>query len=429
MEVIKVKAVEKFSGTVTVPGDKSISHRAAILGSIANGLVHIKGFLCSADCLATLRAVQSLGVNVEGFGTTDVKIHGVGLYGLKESKHTLDLENSGTGVRLLAGLVSGYPFLSELTGDLSLQKRPMMRIIKPLREMGAHIEGEKCPMKIRGGGLRSINYISPIASAQVKSCLLIAGLFGKGITSVTEPSKSRDHTERMLQYLGAEINIDGLKVSVKGGTGFFARPIMVPADISSAAFILAGGAIIPGSCVTVKDVGINPTRMEFLNVLKRMGADLHVSSIHKEEHEPIADISVRHSKLRGVVIEKREIPGLIDELPIIAVLSAFAEGRTVVEGAEELRVKESDRIKSVAVTLSKFGVCITEKEDGWIIDGGKPICGAIVNSFGDHRIAMAMTILGLAVKGGTIVEDTEWINTSFPGFKELIEQLSGQVIG
>jgi 3-phosphoshikimate 1-carboxyvinyltransferase len=423
MEIIQVKPASKFSGIISVPGDKSISHRSAILGSIANGLVHINGFLCSADCLATLSAIQSMGVNIEGFGTPDIKIHGVGLHGLKKSVRVLDMGNSGTGARLLAGLASGYPFLSEITGDASLQKRPMMRIIKPLREMGSVIDGEKCPLKIKGGNLRAIDYISPISSAQVKSCILIAGLFAKGITSVTEPSKSRDHTERMLGYLGANIKIDGLKVSVEGGKELQARPIRVPADLSSAAFILAGGAIVPGADVTVRDVGINQTRIEFLNVLKRMGADIHISSIHSEDHEPVSDIRVRYSKLKGVNIIASEIPGLIDELPIIAVLASMANGRTVVSGAKELRVKESDRIKCVTEALSKFGVHIVEKEDGWIIEGGKPVHGAIVNSFGDHRIAMSMTILGLVANGETIVEDTEWIDTSFPGFMDIINKL------
>jgi len=423
MEIIQVKPAEKFSGTVSVPGDKSISHRAAILGSIANGVVHVNGFLCSADCLATLRAIQSMGVNVEGFGTSDIKIHGVGLHGLKKPSKILDLGNSGTGARLLTGLVSGCPFDSEITGDIYLQKRPMLRIVKPLREMGAIINGEKCPLKIKGGNLKAIDFISPIASAQVKSCILIAGLFAKGVTSVTEPTKSRDHTERMLEYLGAKIKVEGLKVSIEGGKDLQARPIRVPADLSSAAFILAGGVIIPGADVTIQEVGINSTRIEFLNVLKRMGADIHISDIHREEHEPVADIRVRYSKLRGVDITAPEIPGLIDELPVIAVLASRAEGRTVVSGAKELRVKESDRIKCVAQSLLKFGVHIQEKEDGWIIEGGKPLHGAIVNSFGDHRIAMAMTILGLVANGETIVEDTEWINTSFPGFMGVINKL------
>lgn len=423
METIKIKPAEKFSDIVSVPGDKSISHRSAILGSITDGIVDVSGFLTSGDCLATLAAMQELGVVIEGIGATNIKIHGVGLRGLKKPENVLNLGNSGTGVRLIAGLVSGYPFNSVLTGDESLRKRPMMRIVKPLREMGAGIEGAKCPLKIAGGNLNGIDFKSPIASAQVKSCVLIAGLLASGITSVTEPAKSRDHTERMLKYLGADIKIEGLKVSVKGGVQLNAKPIKIPADISSAAFILSGAAIIPGADVTVKNVGINPTRTAFLDVLKKMGADIKIKEIATLQDEPVADINVKNSRLTGITILPDEIPGLIDELPIIAVLASVADGKTVVTGAGELRVKESDRIKSIAVDLSKFGVHIEEKEDGWIINGGKPLKGAVVDSFGDHRIAMAMIILGLVAEGETVVEDTEWIDTSFPGFMDIINEL------
>lgn len=419
MQVIKITPTQKFSGIVSVPGDKSISHRAAILGSIANGVVDVNGFLTSQDCLNTLKAMQSLGVKIEGVK----KIHGVGLRGLKEPKGVLDLGNSGTGVRLLAGLVSGYPFTAEITGDESIRRRPMMRIIEPLTRMGAHIEGEHCPLKIKGANIKGIDYISPIASAQVKSCILIAGLLASGSTSVTEPIKSRDHTERLLEYLGADIKVEGLKVTIMGGKELKARPIKIPGDISSSAFILAGGIIVPGGDVEIKNVGINPTRAAFLDILKSMGANLTVNGLPTIQNEPVADITVRSSELKGIDIGPHEIPGLIDELPIIAILSALANGKTVISGAKELRVKESDRIKSIAMNLARMGVNITEKEDGWIINGGKPIKGAVVSSFGDHRIAMAMVIAGLVASGETIVEDTEWIDTSFPGFMDVINSL------
>lgn len=422
MQIIKVNPTKNFSGVVSVPGDKSISHRTAILGSLANGIVDVKSFLCSADCLNTLRAMQSMGVVVDGFGTPDIKIHGVGLRGLKKPGNILDLGNSGTGVRLLTGLVSGYPFTTEITGDESIRRRPMDRIVKPMTQMGARIEGERCPLKITGGNLNGIDYISPVASAQVKSCILIAGLLANGNTSVTEPMKSRDHTERLLKYLGADIKIDGLKVTVKGGAELKAKPIKIPGDISSAAFIIAGGIIVSGGDITIKCAGINPTRIAFLDILKRMGASLSIKELSSLQNEPAADINVHGSKLKGLTIESGEIPGLIDELPIIAVLGAVARGKTIVNGAKELRVKESDRIKTIAVNLAKMGVDITEKEDGWIINGGKPLKGAVVSSFGDHRIAMAMVIAGLIAGGETVVEDTEWIDTSFPGFMDIINK-------
>lgn len=417
MEYIKINPTKKFSGVVSVPGDKSISHRALIIGSLANGIVDISGLLKSKDCLNTMKAMQSMGVKIEGD-----RIYGVGLRGLKAPKGILDLGNSGTGVRLIAGLVSGYPFTTIITGDESIQRRPMKRIIEPLTQMGARIEGEKCPLKITGGPLKGIEYISPIPSAQVKSCILIAGLLASGTTSVTEPIKSRDHTERLLEYLGADIKVDGLKVTVRGGIELKAKPIKIPGDISSAAFILAGALIVPGGDVTVKNVGINPTRSA---ILKKMAPGISIKELSSYQNEPVADIRARYSELKGITVEPHEVPGLIDELPIIAVLGAIAKGRTIISGAKELRVKESDRIKSIAVNLAKFGVDIIEKEDGWIINGGKPLKGAVVSSFGDHRIAMAMVIAGLVAEGQTVIEDTEWIDTSFPGFMDVIDSLRG----
>jgi len=414
METLRINHAVKFSGSVSVPGDKSISHRAAILAALASGEVTIKGFLRSKDCLATLRAIKNLGVRIEGFGKSDFKVYGVGLRGLKKSEKPLDMENSGTGLRLLSGVLSGCPFTSEITGDNSLQKRPMKRIIEPLTQMGAHIEGVNCPLKITGGRLKGIDYVSNIASAQVKSCVLLAGLLAEGRTSVTEPVKSRNHTEQMLRYLGANINVKNLKVTITGGSILFPKPIIIPGDISSAAFIITAGAIIPGASVKVKNVEINSTRAGYLYILKRMGADISWTQ---------SEIEVRGSNLHGTDIGVSEIPSLIDELPVLAVASAFSTGQSVLRGAQELRVKECDRIKAVVTNLKKFGVDIEEKEDGWIINSGRDIIGAEVSSFGDHRIAMSMVVAGLAAKGETVVQDTSWIETSFPGFMDAINKL------
>ena len=379
--------------------------------------------MCSDDCLATLNAVQSLGVAVEGAGAPAIKIHGAGSTGLKQPEGVLDLGNSGTGLRLLAGLVSGCHFDTELTGDESLRKRPMMRIITPLTRMGAVISGDHCPLKIKGVHLRGIDYISPVASAQVKSCILIAGLQAEGKTQVTEPVKSRDHTERLLAYLGADIKVDGLTVTITGKTKLRARPVRIPGDISSAAVILAAALVVPQGEVTVTGVGLNPTRNRIVDVLTRMGAFITISPMDNMEGEPAADIGARNCRLKGIDITADEVPGLIDELPLIAVLASFAEGKTVVSGAGELRVKESDRIRTMAINLDKMGVAIKEKEDGWIIEGGRPLRGAVVSGFGDHRIAMAMVVAGLGASGSTVIEGTEWINTSFPGFMGIIDKI------
>ncbi len=427
MQVIKIQPTKKLSGTISVPGDKSISHRAAIIGSLTSGKVSVSGFLCSEDCLNTLSAMRALGVRVEGFGSPAVEIYGLGLRGLSQASAPLDLGNSGTGLRLLSGVVSGYPFLTELTGDQSLQKRPMGRIIEPLRQMGAKIEGVvaagRCPLKISGGSLRGIKYQSPVASAQVKSCLLLAGLLAEGQTTIEEPYKSRDHTERMLKFFGAELAEQGLEVSIQGGSVLSPRPLAVPGDISSAAFFLVAGSIVAEANMKITNVGINPTRAALIDVLKKMGAKIELEQVSGDDWEPRADIIVRGGRLRGIDIMEHEVPGLIDELPVIAVAAATAEGKTVISGAGELRVKESDRIKAMAVNLRKLGVNIAEKEDGWQIEGGRPLRGAVVNSFTDHRIAMAMVVAGLVAVGETVVEDTQWIETSFPGFMSRLNKL------
>ena len=414
MDVIKVQPAYKFSGAVSVPGDKSISHRAAILGSLCDGIVEVFGFLCSKDCLATLDAIRAMGVKVDGFGSPNLVIHGVGLYGLKQPEKTLDLGNSGTGLRLLSGVVSGYPFDSVLTGDESLRKRPMTRIVSPLKEMGAKIEGGKCPLKIKGGNLNGIFYKSKIASAQVKSSILLAGLFAKGVTKVTEPFKSRDHTERMLEYLCADISVNELEVKIVGGTKLKAKPIVVPGDISSAAFFVVAALAIKGAKVKITGIEINPTRSLYLDILKQMGADIVYSG---------TEIIVKYSQLKGVNITKQQIPGIIDELPILAVAASVAKGKTEISGAEELRVKECDRIAAITTNLKKLGVNIIEKKDGWTIIGGNTMSGVKLESYRDHRIAMAMVIAGLLARGETVVQDTSWIDTSFPGFMDKIDKL------
>ena len=428
MQIIKIKPTESFSGTITVPGDKSISHRSAIIAALTKGITEISGYLCSDDCLATLKAVQQLGVAVDGFGTPQVIVRGVGIKGLRQPDKSLNLGNSGTGLRLLAGVVSGCSFNTELTGDKSLCSRPMKRIIVPLTQMGAQINGlqgapNQCPLEVSGQQLTGIDYQSPVASAQIKSCLLLAGLNAKGITSVTEPNKSRDHTERMLQYFDADISIAGLKVTINSNKALVAKPLIVPGDISSAAFFMVAATIVKNAEVEIKNVGINPTRSKIIDVLNSMGAAIKVKNERVECGESRGDIIIRGRNLKGINISKEDIPGIIDELPIIAVAAAVAKGRTIVNGAQELRVKESDRIKTTADNLKKLGVKIEEKDDGWIIEGGAPLKGSCVKSYGDHRIAMAMIVAGLVSSGETVIEDTEWIETSFPGFMDIIDIL------
>lgn len=427
MAGIKIKPVKRLKGKIKVPGDKSISHRAVMLGALAEGVTEIKGFLEAEDCLSTVRAFRALGINIKRVGESELTIEGRGLQGLSEPGRVLDVGNSGTTMRLLLGILAGQDFCAVLTGDDSLRERPMKRVSEPLRKMGALILGRKdgnlAPLTVRGEKLKAIRYSSPIPSAQVKSAVLLAGLYGEGETSVSEPAKSRDHTERMLGFFGAEVGVDGLTVKVKGKSKLTARKVIVPGDISSASFFMVAAAILPGSDVTIVRVGVNPTRKAVLEVLQKMGAEVRISPAGDELFEPLADINVKGGKLKPVSLEGEIIPRVIDEIPIIAVAAALAEGESQIRGASELRVKETDRIKALSINLARLGVKVKEVPDGLIIRGGSPLRGNEVDSFGDHRLAMAMVVAGLVSQGETTVRDTDCINTSFPGFMDTLKKV------
>jgi 3-phosphoshikimate 1-carboxyvinyltransferase len=427
MASIKIKPVKRLKGKVRVPGDKSISHRAVMIGSLAEGVTEVEGFLNADDCMRTVRAFQALGVRIEGIGRDRLRIEGRGLQGLSEPQEVLNVGNSGTTMRLLLGILAGQDFSAVLTGDDSLLERPMKRVTGPLRKMGALVlgrdDGNLAPLTIRGGRLKAIKYSSPVPSAQVKSAILLAGLSAAGETSVTEPARSRDHTERMLKFFGGKVEVNGLTVKVKSGAKLIARKVIVPGDISSASFFLVAAAILPGSDVTVTGVGINPTRKAILEVLRKMGAEVKVSRVEDELFEPVADINIKGGKLKSINLEGDIIPGIIDELPVIAVAAALAGGESQIRGASELRVKETDRLKALSVNLTKLGVKVRELPDGLIIQGGNPFRGSEVESFGDHRLAMAMVVAGLAARGETTVPDTDCIHTSFPGFMDTLKKV------
>ena len=412
-----------INGDIRVPGDKSISHRSIMLGSLAEGVTEVDGFLEGEDSLATLQAFRDMGVTIEGPDDGHVRIHGVGMGGLQAPRGPLYLGNSGTAMRLFSGLLAAQPFDSELTGDDSLSRRPMNRVADPLRAMGAVIdtaEGGRPPLKIRGGRkLSGIHYDMPVASAQVKSCLLLAGLYAEGMTSVHEPAPTRDHTERMLEGFGYHVHRDAATASVIGGGKLTAGHIDVPADISSAAFFLVAASIAEGSDLTLRHVGMNPTRTGVINILKMMGADIEVSNEREIGGEPVADLRVRSAQLSGIDIPEEQVPLAIDEFPVLFIAAACAEGRTVLRGAEELRVKESDRIQVMADGLRAVGVETTVTPDGIIIDGGQAIAGGEVDSHGDHRIAMSFAVASLCATGEIVVNDCANVATSFPGFVEL----------
>lgn len=421
--------IHKLKGTISVPGDKSISHRAVMFGAIAEGETLITNFLPGADCLSTMACFKSMGVEIEALDPQTVRVKGKGLHGLKEPEDILDVGNSGTTFRLISGILAGQPFTSTLTGDASIRKRPMKRVNEPLQKMGAVIIGRKegnfAPISIKGASLRPIDYTSSVASAQVKSAIILAGLYADGPTSVTEPHLSRDHTERMLRYLGADITTEGTRVTVKGNPVLSGKPIEVPGDISSAAFLMAAAAILPGSKLRINRVGVNPTRTGMLDVLKNMGADIQLVNQATVNGEPIADIIITGGKdLQPANIGGDMIPRLIDEIPVIAVMAAFAKGETVIRNAAELKVKESNRIATVTAELQKLGVDITETEDGMIIKGGAPLKGAVCSSYHDHRIAMAVAVAALAAEGETVIHDAECVDVSFPGFYELLDSVS-----
>lgn len=414
-----------LTGSIRVPGDKSISHRSIMLGSLAEGTTHVSGFLEGEDSLATLKAFKAMGVNIEGPENGDVTIQGVGMDGLLAPDEPLDLGNSGTSMRLMSGLLAGQGFEVTLIGDESLSSRPMKRVTDPLALMGAEINTTPkgtAPLFIRPvDGLRNISYDMPVASAQVKSCLLLAGMKAEGQTCVTEPAPTRDHTERMLRGFGYEVKTEGNKICLEGGGSLKACDIDVPSDISSAAFFLVGASIAKGSDLTIQHVGMNPTRDGVISILRLMGANIEVLNEKEAGGEPVADLRVRSSKLHGINIPEEYVPLAIDEFPILFVAAACAEGETVLTGAEELRVKESDRIQVMADGLLALGIDITPTDDGAVIKGGQ-IGSGTVTSHGDHRIAMSFAMAALRSSGTITIEDCANVNTSFPGFVDLASQ-------
>lgn len=424
------RAAHGLRGELTVPGDKSISHRVAILGMLSAGSMRVQNYLCSEDCLNTLRAMQQLGLTVTpGDCPQNFTLTGTGGKPQAPAKD-IDCGNSGTGMRLMAGVLASLPFRSRLFGDSSLCSRPMKRIIDPLSQMGAKLTacGEKpgcAPLEIDGGTLTPIHYDLPMASAQVKSAVLLAGMLVQGTTSVHQPAVTRDHTERLFTHFGVPCTVseDGLDVAVTGPVQLTAKDITIPSDISSAAFWLVAASVVPNSELVLKNVGLNPTRDAVITVLQRMGADITITN-RSESGEPYGDITVRTAALHGTVVEKHEIPNLIDEIPVLAVAAAFAEGTTSIRNAAELRVKESDRIATVVGNLQQMGAGVTEYPDGMDITGGAPLHGAVLDSYGDHRIAMGFLMAGLAAEGETTLLHCTNINTSYPGFEEHLQQLT-----
>ncbi|WP_339675769.1 3-phosphoshikimate 1-carboxyvinyltransferase [uncultured Zhongshania sp.] len=412
----------QMRGTARVPGDKSISHRSIMLGAIADGVTTVDGFLEGEDALSTLNAFRSMGVEIEGPENGRVVIHGVGRDGLKAPSGDVYVGNSGTSMRLLAGLLAGQKFDVTMTGDVSLSKRPMERVAKPLRDMGAVVEtaeGGRPPLTLRGGqSLKGIDYVLPMASAQVKSCVLLAGLYAEGETRTTEPAPTRDHSERMLRGFGYDVEVDGPVAKLQGGGRLTAVHIDVPADISSAAFFMVAASITPNADLTLEHVGINPTRIGVINILRAMGGDITVFNEREIGGEPVADIRIRHAMLKGINIPEDQVPLAIDEFPVLFVAAACAEGQTVLTGAEELRVKESDRIQVMADGLQAMGISAVPTEDGIVIQGGQ-ITGATVESHHDHRIAMSFAVASLRASELIRVTGCDNVATSFPNFVSL----------
>lgn len=421
-----IKPAVSVRGTITVPGDKSISHRAVMLGSIAKGDTHVSGFLTGEDCLSTIACFKKLGIDIEVDGT-NVTVHGKGLNGLSSPKDTLDVGNSGTTLRLMSGLLAAQPFTTHITGDKSIQKRPMGRVASPLSLMGGRItsENEKltAPLTIEGQRLKAIEYTLPVASAQVKSAIILAGLYADGVTKITEPEATRDHTEIMLNYLGADIKRDGNTIVVTPVSELKGKDIEVPGDISSAAYFIAAALICGNSEVTVRNVGVNPTRTGIITAFNAMGADIELVNERTVCGEPVADIKAKTSRLHGTVIKGDIIPKLIDEIPVIAAVACYADGETVIADAQELKVKESDRIKTMATELGRMGADITETDDGMIIRGGRPLHGAVCESYDDHRVAMSVAIAALGAEGETEIESPECVDISFPGYYSLLNSM------
>ncbi len=435
-----IKPAHRIQGTVRVPGDKSISHRALLLGALAHGKMSIENLSPAQDVCHTALALRALGIAIEAIPSDlppwspslkgrrsqarTILVHGA--EALSPPSQPLDAGNSGTTMRLLAGLLAGQSLTATITGDASLQKRPMQRVIDPLIQMGATIESNRgfAPLTITGGRLRGIDYTLPVASSQVKSAILLAGLQAQGTTTVSEPHPTRDHTERLLRYLDVPLEKANGTVSVSGERRPQAKPIIVPGDISSAAFLLAAGVVLPHAQLRVQGVGINPTRTGIIEVLREMGAHISVENEREITGEPWGDLTVRSSELRAVQIGGALIPKLIDELPIVALCATQAHGVTVVQDAQELRVKETDRIRAVAVNLRRMGAQLEERQDGWVIPGPQRLSGAVLESFGDHRIAMAFSIAGLIAQGETVIEGAEWVDISYPGFYDDLDRIT-----
>ncbi len=416
-----------LKGEVKIPGDKSISHRAVMLGALAKGTTKITDFLQGADCLSTMECFRRMGIQIQNT-SGEVLVHGQGLHGLAAPSDLLNVGNSGTTIRLLSGILAPQSFSATLTGDASIQKRPMKRVMEPLSQMGAKIEslsGNGCaPLRISGTPLKGIHYKTPVASAQVKSCILFAGMYADGATTVTEPVLSRDHSERMLEHFGARLTREGTAVTIQPEPQLAAKEIPVPGDISSAAYFIAAAALVPHSEILIRNVGINPTRSGMLEVCRAMDADIQYLNERDDSGEPTADLLVRSSSLKGTVIEGAIIPALIDELPVLAVMAAFAKGETIIRNAEELKVKESDRIAVMVENLSAMGADITGTPDGMIIRGGPALHGAEIHTYKDHRIAMSFAVAALAAEGTTHIEDADCVNISYPDFYGDLQRLS-----
>ena len=415
-----------LKGEFQPPANKSISHRAVMIGAISEGVTEIENFLTSEDCMATIKAFQSMGVQVERTGTNSVKVHGAGLDGLKEPGDVMDMGNSGTSMRLISGILAGQPFYSIMTGDSSLRSRPMNRIADPLRLMGAQIygrEGDLAPITILGGNLKPIHYQTPVASAQIKSCILLAGLFADGETVVTEPAGSRDHTERMLGSFGAEVASHNLTRKVEGRPKLTGHKVSVTGDISSAAYFLVAAMLCRDSEVVLKNVGVNPTRDGILEALKNMGGQVLLENYREESGEPVADLHVKSSQLKGGNFGGDLIVRMIDEVPLLALAATQADGETHIRDAAELRVKESNRIANTVSELRKLGAQVEELDDGMIIAGGGGLKGGECESYGDHRMAMSLAVAGLISEDGIEINDVECVNTSFPGFWRMLSSL------
>jgi 3-phosphoshikimate 1-carboxyvinyltransferase len=424
---ITIKPAASVKGEITVPGDKSISHRSIMLGAIANGITTVRGFLRGGDNMATMKAFRAMGVQIDDDGET-VTIQGKGLHGLSEPGDVIDCGNSGTTIRLITGLLLGQSFFSVVTGDQYLRKRPMKRVVEPLSRMGAKIlgrnQGRLAPLAISGGALNAIGYESPVSSAQIKSAIMLAGLYADGETSVREPTLSRDHSERMFRLFGASLEVFNNGVTVRGGVELQGQEIVVPGDISSATFFMVAALITPGSELLIRNVGVNPTRTGAIDILRAMGGDITLLDEREVSGEPVADILVRSSRLKGCAVSGSVVPRAIDEFPAIFIAAACAEGTTAVHDAKELRVKETDRIAAMATNLRALGVSVEEHEDGMSVTGVERLAGGSVTSFGDHRIAMSFSVAALVAAAPITIADTGCVATSFPSFYPLLEQVT-----